>query len=65
MKRKKEVIDSWSVVMTTDTGKKIPIDPDDIHEDLAEDIDRLIENELKYRVTWRDTKRSIDREVCP
>ena len=54
MNNKEEIIDSWSIVMTTDTGKKITIDPDDIHDDLAEEIDRLIEDELKHRVTWRE-----------
>lgn len=54
MKREKEVIDSWSIVMTTDTGGKITIDPDDVHDDLSEEIDRLIEEELKYPVTWRN-----------
>lgn len=54
MENKKEVIDSWSIVMTTDTGGKITIDLNDIHDDLAEEIDSFIENELKYRVTWRE-----------
>ncbi len=54
MENNKEVIDSWSIVMTTDTGEKITIDPDDIQDDLSEEIDRLIEEELKYRVTWRE-----------
>lgn len=52
--KKKEVIDSWSIVMATDTGGKITIDPDDVRDDLSEEIDRLIEEELKYPVTWRN-----------
>ena len=54
MSDKKEVIDSWSIVMTTDTGKQITIDPDDISEELSSEIDRLIEEELKHPVTWRE-----------
>ena len=54
MDNKEEIIDSWSIEMTTDTGHKITISNCDIPDDLSEDIDRLIENELNHRVTWRE-----------
>lgn len=51
---KEITIDSWSIVMTTDSGKNIPIDNSDISDYLAEQIDSVIENDLKHRVTWRE-----------
>ena len=51
---KKEIIDSWSIVMTTEAGKQIAIDSDDISDELSSEVDRLIEKDLKYPVTWRE-----------
>ncbi len=51
---KGESIDSWSILMATDKGKQITLAPDDIPVSLSEDIDRLIEHDLKYPVTWRN-----------
>ncbi len=51
---KKEIIDSWSIVMSTEAGKQIAIDPDDISDEISSEVDHLIEKELKYPVTWRE-----------